>query len=70
MLWFPILGMERFTLFCHLGTLLNGIGGVIATAAPLLISAAWFPPSERTRQTCKQCLIDEAFTFALYNLEN
>ena len=70
MLWFPILGMERFTLFCHLGTLLNGIGGVIATAAPLLISAAWFPPSERTRQTCKQCLIDEAFIFALYTLEN
>ena len=48
-LWFPSIG--HFTLLCHLGGFINAIGGPIAMAAPIQISAAWFPPNERTRAT-------------------
>ena len=48
-LLFPSVG--HFTLLCHLGGFINAIGGPIAMAAPIQISAAWFPPNERTRAT-------------------
>ena len=48
-LWFPSLG--GFTILCHLGAFINGIGGPILMSAPIQISATWFPPQERTRAT-------------------
>jgi len=48
-LWFPSIG--SFTLFCHFCSFINAIGGPIAMSAPIQISAAWFPPNERTRAT-------------------
>ena len=48
-LWFP--SLPGFTLLCHIGAFINGVGGPINMAAPIQISAAWFPPHERTRAT-------------------
>merc|ERR1712012_1113029 len=48
-LWFP--SLSGFTLLCHIGAFINGVGGPINMAAPIQISAAWFPPHERTRAT-------------------
>ncbi len=40
-----------FTPLAHLGSILNGIAGVTVMSAPPAISAAWFPPSQRTTAT-------------------
>ncbi|XP_020893651.1 solute carrier family 49 member 4 homolog [Exaiptasia diaphana] len=39
------------TLLIHIGQFVTGIGGPVAMAAPPLVSAAWFPPSQRTTAT-------------------
>lgn len=36
---------------CHLCAILNGIAGIIVFSAPSAVSAAWFPPEERTTAT-------------------
>ena len=36
---------------CHLCAILNGIAGIIVFSAPSALSAAWFPPNERTTAT-------------------
>ena len=41
-----------FTVMSHICAILNGLSGVTVMAAPPAISAAWFPPSERTTATC------------------
>ena len=40
-----------FTVLSHAGSVLNGIAGVTIMAAPPALSAAWFPPEERTTAT-------------------
>ena len=50
-LWFPSLGNTSFNVLCHAGAVLNGLSGPVAMSAPIQISAAWFPPNERTRAT-------------------
>jgi len=42
---------SSFTALCHAGSFINMIAGPIAMSAPIQISAAWFPPQERTRAT-------------------
>jgi FLVCR family MFS transporter len=41
-----------FTVMSHICAILNGLSGVTVMAAPPAISAAWFPPHERTTATC------------------
>ena len=48
---FPNLGIEAQTWMIHLGQFITGIGGPVAMAAPPLVSAAWFPPEQRTTAT-------------------
>ena len=36
---------------CHICAILNGIAGIVVFSAPSAVSAAWFPPSERTTAT-------------------
>lgn len=42
---------DTFTGFCMAGAIINAIAGPVAMAAPIQISATWFPPHERTRAT-------------------
>lgn len=39
------------SLLIHIGQFVTGLGGPVAMAAPPLVSAAWFPPSQRTTAT-------------------
>lgn len=39
------------SLLIHMGQFVTGLGGPVAMAAPPLVSAAWFPPSQRTTAT-------------------
>lgn len=39
------------SLLIHIGQFITGLGGPVAMAAPPLVSAAWFPPSQRTTAT-------------------
>ena len=49
--------LPGFTLLCHLGAFINGIGGPILMAAPIQISAAWFPPEVFTNHfSVSQCI--------------
>lgn len=36
---------------CHLCAVLNGVAGIVVFSAPSAVSAAWFPPEERTTAT-------------------
>ena len=36
---------------CHLCAILNGAAGIIVFSGPSAVSAAWFPPNERTTAT-------------------
>jgi len=45
------LGVSAFTWMCHLCAILNGMAGIIVFSAPSAVSAAWFPPEERTTAT-------------------
>ncbi len=40
-----------FSVLAHSGAIFNGLAGVTVMAAPPAISAAWFPPSQRTTAT-------------------
>ena len=43
--------LGAFTLSCHMCAILNGAAGVVIFSAPSALSAAWFPPEERTTAT-------------------
>jgi len=45
------LGVNAFTWMCHICAILNGIAGIVVFSAPSAVSAAWFPPEERTTAT-------------------
>ena len=36
---------------CHINAILNGVAGIVVFSAPSALSAAWFPPRERTTAT-------------------
>ena len=36
---------------CHINAILNGVAGIVVFSAPSAVSAAWFPPRERTTAT-------------------
>ncbi len=40
-----------FTVLAHVGAIINGVAGVAVLSVPPALSAAWFPPSERTTAT-------------------
>ncbi|XP_023321916.1 disrupted in renal carcinoma protein 2 homolog isoform X3 [Eurytemora carolleeae] len=42
---------QAFTYLCHAGAIINAICGPVAMSAPIQISSAWFPPTERTFAT-------------------
>lgn len=48
---FPQLNNDVQTWMIHLGQFITGLGGPVAMAAPPLVSAAWFPPEQRTTAT-------------------
>ena len=41
-----------FLVLSHIGSLLNGIAGITVMSLPPALSAAWFPPEQRTLATC------------------
>ncbi|XP_046553131.1 solute carrier family 49 member 4 homolog [Haliotis rubra] len=41
----------------HIGQFLNGLGGPVGTGGPPSMSAAWFPPNERTTATALSTVI-------------
>ena len=43
-----------FTYSSHICAILNGIAGVVVFSAPPAVSAAWFPPEERTTANVKK----------------
>ena len=47
----PTTNLNIFTWTSHICAILNGIAGVVVFAAPPAVSAAWFPPEERTIAT-------------------
>ena len=47
----PRENIKIFTWTSHICAILNGIAGVVVFAAPPAVSAAWFPPEERTIAT-------------------
>lgn len=52
----------------HLGQFITGIGGPVAMAAPPLVSAAWFPPEQRTTATAVSslaCYCGTALSFVI-----
>ncbi|KAB7500452.1 Disrupted in renal carcinoma protein 2-like protein [Armadillidium nasatum] len=48
-----------FTIFAHIGALLNGFAGIIIGCAPSLLSSTWFPPNERTTATGIGCTFNQ-----------
>jgi len=48
---FPHISNGNFTVLCHISAILNGIAGIVVTAGPAAVSAAWFPPQERVTAT-------------------
>ncbi|XP_043223423.1 solute carrier family 49 member 4 homolog [Amphibalanus amphitrite] len=48
-----------FTVAAFACSVLNGIGGVMAMAAPVYLSSVWFPPGERTTATCVPAVSQE-----------
>jgi len=47
----PGASIPFFTLSCHICSILNGISNIVIGSGPLVISAVWFPPSERVTAT-------------------
>ena len=47
----PLNDLTLKTWFIHCGQFITGIGGPIAMAAAPMVSAAWFPPDQRTTAT-------------------
>lgn len=47
----PLNDLTLETWFVHCGQFITGIGGPIAMAAAPMVSAAWFPPEQRTTAT-------------------
>lgn len=47
----PFSNLTLETWFIHCGQFITGIGGPIAMAAAPMVSAAWFPPEQRTTAT-------------------
>ena len=47
----PVNDLTLQTWIIHCGQFITGIGGPIAMAAAPLVSAAWFPPEQRTTAT-------------------
>jgi len=47
----PGASLPFFTVSCHICSILNGISNVVIGSGPLVISAVWFPPSERVTAT-------------------
>ncbi|CAH3174269.1 unnamed protein product [Porites lobata] len=47
----PLSDLTLQTWFIHCGQFITGIGGPIAMAAAPMVSAAWFPPEQRTTAT-------------------
>ena len=47
----PTGNITVFTYMSHICAILNGIAGVVVFSAPPALSAAWFPPGERTIAT-------------------
>ena len=41
-----------FTVTAHIGSFFNGITGIAVMSLPPALSAAWFPPEQRTLATC------------------
>lgn len=57
-----------FHSMCHICAILNGIAGIIVFSAPSALSAAWFPPNERTTATAVAIAFNNlgnAFSFLL-----
>ncbi|KAJ7377801.1 hypothetical protein OS493_026368 [Desmophyllum pertusum] len=52
----PLANMQIQTWLAHLGIIVNSIGGPVAMALGPLISAAWFPPHQRTTSTALAAL--------------
>jgi len=50
LIW-PSVSNNVFEILCHICSAINCMGGPVAMAAPLQISAAWFPVNERTTAT-------------------
>ncbi len=38
---------SKFLICCHVGQFINGLAGVMVLSMPPMISALWFPDSER-----------------------
>merc|ERR1711976_857766 len=45
-------GDYLFKVLWHFGSFLNGITGIAVMSLPPALSAAWFPPEQRTLATC------------------
>ncbi len=43
--------VTAFAWACHACAILNGVAGIVIFSAPSAVSAAWFPPNERTTAT-------------------
>ena len=57
-----------FTLLAHLAAVINGIPGIVVTAAPAAVSAAWFPPHQRVTATSISQMLNNIGTGASFLL--